>query len=392
MLISTSSCQCVYDMIEKLKITQIRNLYDIDLNLSSCNVFVGQNGSGKTSLLEAVFLLSRGKSFRHHEPKRLITHHQSSCTVWAKTTLGELGIQKILDDKSFATSVMKRNGQNVYSQSVLSFALPTLLIDPSGMELLEEGSGGRRQLLDWLVFHVEHRFYGAWLSYQKVLKQRNALLKSSHVRQRPQEITAWDYELSCHAQVLHECRQAVFENWRVYFKAMLGRLLPKYTDHINLSYQAGFDEKVGLFHTLGQRLESDIMLGYTRVGSHRADVLVNFYNDSDKKFKEQAVNVLSRGEKKLLITALKLSQLQMICASGGMPVVLIDDVDAELDEWAVDILLDVVLSLPCQSLMTSLQQKTAQQIQEKLAKSQPSPPLKMFHVEQGVVREALPEI
>lgn len=379
-------------MITELKIRQLRNLHAVSLNLGQCNVFVGQNGSGKTSLLEAVFLLSRGKSFRHHEPKRLITHHQSSCTVWAKTQTGELGIQKVLDDKGFATSVMKQDGQSVHSQSVLSFALPTLLIDPSGMELLEEGSGGRRQLLDWLVFHVEHRFYGAWLAYQKVLKQRNALLKSPHARQRSAEIRAWDYELSCHAQVLHECRQAVFECWQTHFRAMLGQLLPKYADHISLSYQAGFDEKMGLFDVLGQRLESDIMLGYTRVGSHRADVLVNFYDDNDKKLKEQAVNVLSRGEKKLLITALKLSQLQMICAGGGRPVVLIDDVDAELDERAVDVLLDVVLSLPCQSLITSLQQTTAQDIHHKLTKLAPSSSFKMFHVEQGVVREALPEI
>lgn len=383
-LINTSLCRCVFDMIQRLKIHQLRNLHAVDLTLSSCNVFVGQNGSGKTSLLEAVFLLSRGKSFRHHEPKRYIMHAKSSCAVWAKADAGELAVQKMLDDKGFATTNMRHDGQAVYSQSALSFALPTLLIDPSGMEMLEMGSMGRRQLLDWLVFHVEPDFYHAWLAYQKVLKQRNALLKAPNIKYRLSELVAWDCELSNHAQILHRCRQAVFDEWQGYFERLVGRFLPDYQSSLVLQYQVGFDEKLGLCEVLRQRTLSDIELGYTRVGSHRADIVVNLHTD---KQKEQAVHVLSRGEKKLLICALKLSQLQMICAKGLMPVVLIDDVDAELDGRAIDVLLDVVLSLPCQAFITSLQEKTAHNIQAKLSQLAPSASFNMFHVERGGVEE-----
>lgn len=377
-------------MIGELKIHQFRNIDTARLALKDCNVVVGDNGSGKTSLLEAVFLLSRGKSFRHHEPKRYITHQQERCTVWANTTQGQMAIQKMLDDKGFATTIIKQHNQHVSSQSVLSFALPTLLIDPSGMELLETGSGSRRQLLDWLVFHVEHRFYAEWLSYQRLLKQRNILLKSPTVHQRLMELQAWDHQLAHHAHKIHEYRQALFGRWLGYFDGMLARLLPQHVGQIRLSYQAGFDEKEGLFDILRQRVMADVELGYTRVGGHRADISVMFYQLGAAKLKEQAVNVLSRGEKKLLITALKLAQLQLICDNGTCPVVLIDDIDAELDKNAINVLLDTALGLPCQLIITSLQQDTADNIMDKLSRLSTPKTGKMFHVKQGSITEQSP--
>ncbi|MDO4897541.1 MAG: DNA replication and repair protein RecF [Moraxella sp.] len=388
--ISMWSCPCVCDVIEFLKIHQLRNLHAVSMPLSDCNVLVGGNGSGKTSLLEAVFLLSRGKSFRHHEPKRYITHTKRACVIWAKTASGELALQKALDDKGFAVSTIKKDGQNVSSQSTLSQALPVCLLDPSGVGLLEVGSHERRQLLDWVVFHVEHRFYGEWLSYQRILKQRNLLLKSPNVRQRLGELGAWDYQLSVHAERLFEYRQAVFDEWQRYFGVLLAQFLPIYQQNITLGHQAGFDEKIGLLPLLKNRLLSDIELGYTRIGSHRADVLVGFVGEmGGQKVKEQAVNVLSRGEKKLLIATLKLSQIQLLCDKGVRPVVLIDDIDAELDEQAVDMLLDRLLALPCQLIVTTLQSQTGTLIAQKMARGNPPKAFKMFHVKQGEVQKMM---
>lgn len=356
-------------MIEQLQIHQLRNLQAVNLTLKRCNLFVGDNASGKTSLLEAVFLLSRGKSFRHHEPKRYISHYQNSCTVWATTPYHTLALQKQLDAKNFATSLLKLDGQVVPTQSALSLALPVLLIDPSGMAMLEEGSGGRRQLLDWLAFHVEPRFYGVWLAYQRLLRQRNALLKATNMHFG--ELMAWDKQLAYHAKHLHDYRHTVFASWVQSFEMMIAKLLPAYAGQIKLSYQAGFDEKLGLFASLQQRLASDKELGHTRIGAHRADVLVvlSKTNQSGNKLKEQAANILSRGEKKLLITALRLSQLQTVCQnqSHAIPVVLIDDIDAELDDKAVDVFLQTALSLPCQLLITSLNPDMDALIQQKIA-------------------------
>ncbi|MDO4449539.1 MAG: DNA replication and repair protein RecF [Moraxella sp.] len=372
-------------MICQLQITHLRNLTHANLALGDCNVFVGKNGSGKTSLLEAVFLLSRGKTFRHHEPKHYINHQQDACVVWAKTSTDTLALQKKLNPQSQSEATLKLNGQSVNAQSALAYALPVLLIDPSGMAVLEEGSHARRQMLDWLVFHVKPEFYEVWLSYQRLLRHRNSLLKSAKNQGRLHELSAWNHQLSAHAQRLHECRLAVFERWQIRFDELLGRLLPRYRGDIYLAYQAGFDDEVGLLSVLEARLHSDMELGYTRVGAHRADVVV-MLKQSDKPNKGQAVHVLSRGEKKLLITALRLSQLQTMCDFHlKKPVVLIDDIDSELDDEAINVLLEVVLSLPCQLFITSLQDETVQFIKNKIAPVQPPKSCKTFHVKQGEV-------
>lgn len=377
-------------MIQELRIHALRNIKQTSLTLRQYNLVIGENGSGKTSLLEAVFLLSRGKSFRHHEPKRYIMHYERRCIVWAKTHDQTLAIQKQLNTSNLATTALKLNNTTVPSQSFLSFALPTLLIDPTSMALLEEGSGVRRQMLDWLSFHVEHDFYPQWLAYQRLLKQRNALLKSPSVTMH--EVSAWDHQLAVHAKALHHYRLTVFNEWRVLFDEMVMLLLPAYEKQITLNYIAGFDVQMGLFEILQERFSQDRDLGYTRVGAHRADVIVSLKNTSDNgdKLREQAVNVLSRGEKKLLITALRLSQLQMMCARlpDVKPVVLIDDLDAELDDRGVDILLDVLLLLPCQLFITSLQTSTINKIQQKIITlNKNDDTLKVFHVKQGRVGE-----
>lgn len=355
-------------MINKLQIHQLRNLSQVVLDLAKCNLLIGENGSGKTSLLEAVFLLSRGRSFRHHESKRYISHHQSSCTIWATTSEQQqstsLAIQKKIDTTGKSDTLLRFNEQPVASQSVLSLHLPVLLIDPVGMNLLDEGSASRRQLLDWLAFHMKPEFYQHWLHYQRLLRQRNSLLKNPAINQNISQLAAWDKQLSIYAKTLHECREEVFYQWIEYFDEMIARLLPVYHNKLYLQYLAGFDTEHNLLDILNKRIKQDIELGYTRIGAHRADVAVmlKIQHQNGQKIREQATHVLSRGEKKLLITALRLSQLQLIChavAQGRVmldnsPIVLIDDIDAELDAAAVSILLDTVLSLPCQVIISSL--------------------------------------
>lgn len=406
-------------MIERLQISNLRNLTQVDLHTAACNVMIGANGSGKTSLLEAIFLLSRGKSFRHHQPKRYIQHHQHTATVHARLSDGNtLAIQKQVD----ATTLLRLNQSTVYNQSILTEQLPTLLIDPSSMDMLEQGSASRRQLLDWLVFHMKQGFHPQWLAYQRLLRQRNSLLKKSkhltHVQLA--ELRSWDKGLGNHAALIHHYRQHVFTKWQPYFANSIAQLLPSYAEQLSLSYHAGYDTDVALEVQLGERLEQDLQLGYTRIGNHRADIHVHWRsndtvatNDTmppDKlpagsgskqviadplpMLKEQAANVLSRGEKKLLITALRLSQLPLLLRTASTtqastnenervltatPVVLLDDITAELDERAIEILLSTLAKLPCQVFMSSLTADIVPMVNDLW-----SNPM-MFHVKQGQV-------
>ena len=396
-------------MIERLQVSHLRNLTQLDLQAAGCNVIIGANGSGKTSLLEAIFLLSRGKSFRHHQPKRYIQHHQQAATVHANLTDGStLAIQKQAD----ATTVLRLNQATVYNQSILTEQLPTLLIDPSSMDMLEQGSASRRQLLDWLVFHMKQGFHPQWMAYQRLLKQRNSLLKQTKHLTAIQhtELKAWDKGLSSHAALIDHYRSRLFEAWQPYFAQSIAQLLPTYAQHLSLSYHAGYDTSMPLDQQLGERLAQDLQLGYTRIGSHRADIHVHWRSDSSATtadinsaahpqnestpklpaLKEQAANVLSRGEKKLLITALRLSQLPLLLnadmtadvasaysQSNATPVVLLDDLTAELDYRAIDILLSTLSQLPCQVFMTSLTDDIIPLVNKYWATST------MFHVKQG---------
>lgn len=402
-------------MINHLQISHLRNLSHVHLPLTQCNLFIGANGSGKTSILESLFLLSRGKSFRTYQPKRYITHQHSHCTIFARLEDGSrLGIAKYSD----ASTVLKFNGQNLTAQSQLTARLPTSLIDPASMDILEQGSNLRRQLLDWLAFHVEPDFYPQWLLHQRLLKQRNSLLKQLHRinDHNYQQLQAWDKALAEHAYRIHQYRQQVFTAWQPSFKKMLALLLPEYAQQIELSYQAGFDIDIPLQQTLYERLKSDIKLGYTRVGSHRADIQVSWresdmdwqadwdMDDSDNNgdfeqlnahhftsgYKTSATNVLSRGEKKLLITSLKLSQLPLLPVNQpftgsdiltNKPIILLDDITSELDKKATEILLATLAKIPCQLFITSLTQEITPIIQEYWQN------FSLFHVKQGEVKK-----
>lgn len=408
-------------MIERLQVSHLRNLSEVSIKPTACNVVIGVNGSGKTSLLEAIFLLSRGKSFRHSQPKRYIQHHNPAVTVHAILADGTtLAIQKQTD----ASTILRLNQTTVYNQSILTEQLPTLLIDPSTMDMLEQGSASRRQLLDWLVFHMKQSFHPQWVAYQRLLKQRNSLLKQSKNLSRVQlaELKSWDKGLSNHAALINHYRQQVFDHWQPYFARSISQLLPAYADQLSLSYHPGYDTSIAFETQLDERLSQDLQLGYTRIGSHRADIHVHWRsennshlikediktesevetsvkpNDSNKRpiLKEQAANVLSRGEKKLLITALRVSQLPLLLndkhtaavidslgngdfdsALTVTPVVLLDDITAELDARALDILLATLATLPCQVFITSLTTDIIPLVDKYWKQSS------LFHVKQG---------
>ncbi|WP_230657060.1 DNA replication/repair protein RecF [Psychrobacter sp. I-STPA10] len=459
-------------MISQLTIHHLRNLQQVKLDLAQCNVLYGANGSGKTSVLEALFLLSRGKSFRHHQPKLYISHQQPHTIIHANfADDSAMAIQK----KQDASTNLRLCGQTVYTQSPLTQRLPTLLIDPSSMDILETGSAARRQLIDWMAFHVKQGFHSQWLAYQRLLKQRNTLLKrysninalTATIRQ---ELAAWDKGLAAHAALITHYRKQVFNAWLPEFYALIEQLLPQYAHYIHLRFLPGYDIDQPLEQILQQRLAQDCQMGYTRIGCHRADIQILWQqvadnmqvkqsklqdekvqtdsfeqpigleeagmgsnqcgasNDSIKHIKEQAVNVLSRGEKKLLITALRLSQLPVLSQSAleqpmldpsatnqatvnqsldplfisntlqssispqdqaGLykrqleadivPIVMLDDITAELDDKAVAVLLSTLSKIPCQLFITSLNIEIAQQISPYWQN------YRLFHVKQGKV-------
>lgn len=376
--------------INEIHIHHFRNLAQVNIVPSRCNVILGNNGSGKTSILESIYLLSRGKSFRHHQPKHYISHGFAKTTVFAKlhNPINHQDETVAIEKSQDASTQLRHQGQTVATQSPITKLLPTILFEPNNLNVLEIGSQSRREILDWLVFHVEQDFFSNWVNYQHLLKQRNRLLKSSNLSPfYQQEIMAWDNQISHYASMIHQFRESILQQWQSHFDEQLNSFLPQYADKLRLRYSAGFDVSVGLAQTLAERLPADMEMGYTRMGCHRADmnVVLDFVQIDEQGQKQKrtlpAVDMLSRGEKKLLMMALRLSQLPLLNAMDKLPLVLLDDITAELDNGALATLLKGLKQVNSQLFITSLSDEIVPLIEEIWQDD-----IKLFHVEHGDIK------
>ena len=358
--------------ITRLNIERVRNLKTVALcGLQPFNVFYGQNGSGKTSILEAIHLLATGRSFRTHLPKHYIQHQTANAIVFAQSATEKIGMQKLMSGEQ----VMKVNGDPIATQSQLAKILPLQHIDPQSTDILDHGAKARRQMLDWLMFHVEPDFYQTWQYYSRALKQRNSLLKASR-QLHLATLEPWNKMLSQYGEMLHAQRVEILNRWNEYFQADVHALLPDLK--VDLEYIAGFHTDAGLWQDLIQYHQKDVDRRYTEYGPHRADLrLKTPMGDADV--------VLSRGQKKLLILALKLSQIAMLHASNKETVVLLDDVTAELDLTAQQRLIERLSQLGSQVFITTLDHDVVKQHLDNLSIS-----YQLFKVDNGSVQIVVP--
>ena len=354
--------------ITRLHIERVRNLKTVALSgLQPFNVFYGQNGSGKTSILEAIHLLATGRSFRTHIPKNYIQNQASDAVVFAQSATDKIGMQKMQSGEQ----LIKVNGDLVATQGQLAKILPLQLIDPQSTDIIDHGAKPRRQMMDWMMFHVEPEFYHAWQYYSRALKQRNSLLKSQR-HLSLSDLEPWNKMLSDYGEILHLQRQAAVEQWQHYFEQDLAYLLPGM--HISLEYYSGFHSETGLLNDLTNSHYKDLERRYTEYGPHRADLRL-------KTPMGDAEAVLSRGQKKLLMTALKLSQIAMLHACNRETVVLLDDLTAELDLTAQRRLIERLSQLGSQVFITTLEHESVKKHLHDLSIS-----YQLFNVENGQVQ------
>jgi DNA replication and repair protein RecF len=365
-------------MLHKLSIQQFRNFGQVDLQgLGWVTLFVGENGSGKTSLLEAIYCLGSSRSFRTRKWQSLIRRDQEhfviSGEIERSTGPERLGIRRVRGEKA---PLVKHRGTVLRSAGELAGVLPLQLIDSAAFQLLEGPPDVRRQWLDWGVFHVEQRrFVDAWRRYRKALQQRNALLRQ--VNPATKALAPWTEELVRSGELVHGLRQAQFER-------LLPLIASTYEDinrgasaavSLDYRYHAGWDTHQ---YNLAQRLaasdSSDRELGYTRHGPHRADVRIRVGS-------QPALEVLSRGQLKTVICCIRIAQAKLLAQYGIKSVFLIDDLSAELDPYRCRQLIQALLALDMQLFFTSIQAADLADCFEGL----PMQALKRFHVKQGGV-------
>ncbi len=349
--------------LAELTVDQLRCIARAELSLApSLSLICGENGSGKTSLLEAMFLLGRGRSFRTRSSERLIRLGEPMLTVFGRTAdnaARRIGVQVSRTDGVRA----RADGSDLAALAELSTLMPVQAIDPDVHKLVEEGSYGRRRWLDWAVFHVEPGFTAHWSRYQRALKQRNALL-----RQGAGDLEVWDRELVLHGEPLTRARETLLDGLLPYWTRLVAILL---APEVELSFHRGWAQEQSLAEALLHARSRDLHRRSSCIGPHRADVAIRCHG-------KPAREVLSRGQQKLVAAALILAQLQFLRAVVGLhPLLLLDDPAAELDDQRLGQFIAAVNELQTQLVVTSL--RSDFRIFGR--------PERVFHVEQGRVHE-----
>jgi len=356
--------------IENLIVKDCRLLNKVNIKFSPhLNVIVGENASGKTSLLESLSLLSSGRSFRTSHITDVISYESESILVSAKiqseTDSSQIGIQKNKNKTK-----IRINQQNVFSQAELSLHLPITVIHPGSIDLITGSPKLRRAYLDWIAFYLYPDFHSKWKTYQHILKQRNICLKN---RKHRQSLQKWTLELIELQPQINDYRVSALE---VLKKSWLNITDQLFTDiEFDIEFKSGFPDNIKLDHeSLSQyyssRQDYDLRIQRTSGGVHRADfrLIMN---------KKAAVDIASRGQLKLLAISLLLAQsLSINNKKSEKGILLIDDLAAELDSKNKEKLLDYLSTLQQQLIVTMT----------KLSKL-PVLDNKVFHVKHGEFRE-----
>lgn len=332
--------------LQRLQLQAFRNISHAQLVFApGLNLIVGDNAAGKTALIESLWVLATGRSFRTAQPKQLIQYQQPHFVLYCEIKQANGNLNKLGIQRSPNQLLLKCNGEKCNRQSQMAQQLPLQLLTPESHRLLEEGPKARRQFMDWGCFYQTPEFHPLWKHYQRSLKQRNQALK----QQLPaQQIQLWDDPLVQAALQIDQLRQTYLQQLTPHLQNFCQQLMPEIETPVSLSYRSGWPQHTqDLNQLLQQQLPQDQQKGHTQYGCHRADIRFRFG-------KLEALQALSRGQQKLFVCALLLAQAQLHQQQTDNGVImLIDDLPAELDRNHRQKLLQLLQTLKIQHLITT---------------------------------------
>lgn len=351
--------------ILELRLANVRNVELAELTPSpGISEFVGENGAGKTSLLESVFMLSHGRSFRSVRRESLIRFGAESLEVFARLG-GATGERRLGLSRRRGDWAARVDGREVASLAELLGEIAVVCFEPGSHALISGASEERRHFVDWALFHVEPGYMEASRHYRRALKQRNALLRSGRAAA---ELECWDVELARSGVLLDAWRDRYLRELLPELQQLCLLLLPE-LGAPDLRYSRGWAPELDLIDALGDRRGRDLERGHTSAGPHRADWKIGFELAPEREH-------LSRGQEKLCALAFLLAQAALFSRQRGeWPVLCLDDLASELDAEHQRRVLAWLVRTGAQVMITG----TAALDRDRFA----SAAYQMFHVERG---------
>ncbi|MBX2839486.1 MAG: DNA replication/repair protein RecF [Gammaproteobacteria bacterium] len=338
-------------ILTHIDIQRFRILQDVSLDPSpGFNWITGINGSGKTSVLEAVQCLSVGHSFRSRKVKELIHVKQDdfllTCEIQdpSNERNHRCGLQRHRD----GTTELRFDYEPVRSMAAITQLLPVKALTPDSHRLIQDGPSGRRQFIDWGTFHVEHLFFDTWKQFRRTLSQRNQALR---LNAPDAEVISWNEQLIQSGSDLDRMRREYLDK----LNREVGRLLEAMgvSFPVTLKYRTGWADGTAFDDALERAFGNCRRLKTTTVGPHRADLII----ESEGVLARQ---ILSRGQQKVLVYALHLAQLYILTVSKGVrAIVLCDDLSSELDDFHSEKILAQLQATNSQVFLSGTTLKTA---------------------------------
>jgi DNA replication and repair protein RecF len=311
--------------LEWLRIQHVRNLGQSRIDPGpGLNVFTGPNASGKTAILESLYLLARARSFRTARIQEVISRGSNALLVSAGLAYHGSAIRVTTGiEKSHGQVSIRYNGSPVRTVSEQARQLPMVLVTPDSHRLLTGTPKQRRHWLDWAMFHVEHGYLSHWRDYFRALRHRNILLKTGS--QDTEACRGWERSMAAAGEKLTSLRRGFVRDLsQALLQAPAAALAgPEVGIRLEPGWQGDdLAESLALFR------DQDREAGFTRQGPHRADVV---FRSQDRA----AAGLLSRGQIKLFVCRLSMAEAAVLAQRlGEPPLFLLDDYRAELDSEA----------------------------------------------------------
>ena len=327
--------------LSQITLQNLRCFNDLTLDLEpGISVFYGQNWAGKTSILEAIDFLSRGKSFRGAQFSDMVQHDQQKVMVTAQLQQDDGSADRLGVLRDSKDTQIKCNGQVVKRLSELEQRLPVLAIHPESFQLVMGGPAERRKFLDWGMFHVEPEYRRHLQIYSKALAQRNLCLKEQ------MDASPWNRPMAESGERIDAYRRHYYEELTPLVNYICDELA--LGAEIDLQYQGGWKEGKPLAEQLQLELQQQPLPNFSGVGPHRAELQIYWQG---RKFSKSS----SRGQQKILAVAMRLAQsLYLYETQERTTLYLVDELPAELDTLRCERILSMLQELDSQTLITTV--------------------------------------